>query len=87
MNRRSFFSTVFGGVLAASVAPFLPCVPAAKPLGLAFHPHAFAMVDKDLGLSIRLVQQFDTLASQRVNRMDVLYGYRDQSAFAFRVEA
>lgn len=59
MNRRAFFSRVFGGVAAATLAPFLPKLLPAQTLGavgpaptvngLVFHRDAITLVmDDDL---------------------------------------
>ena len=62
----------------------------AYPQNLVFHPHAFCLTtlplempanvwgaretDKDAGISIRVVKQYDIDADEEIIRMDILYG-------------
>jgi hypothetical protein len=64
----------------------------AYPQNLVFHPNAFALVtvpiempanvwgaretDPDVGLSIRVVKQYDIDADEEIIRMDILYGVK-----------
>lgn len=64
----------------------------AYPQNLVFHPNAFALVtlpmempanvwgaretDKDAGISIRVVKQYDIAADEEIIRLDILYGMK-----------
>lgn len=69
---------MFGGVAAATIAPFLPAAPVLTPLALAngstlaFHPDAFAMVSPaNLGISMRMMKGYDITQDQHPSRFDI----------------
>ncbi|RPI84289.1 MAG: hypothetical protein EHM41_13775 [Chloroflexi bacterium] len=76
--------------LTTAALTFVGTASTAYPQNLVFHPNAFALVtvpiempsnvwgaretDSDMGLSIRVVKQYDIDADEEIIRLDILYG-------------
>lgn len=68
MNRRGFL----GSLVALVCAPFVPKVAPAAP----------RLVDRDTGIAIRFIRQFDVVAAKHVTRQDAWLAHGDQFTIA-----
>ena len=86
------YQTVDAYPVDGAAITFIGTASTAYPQNLIFHPNAFALVtvpiempanvwgaretDKDAGLSIRVVKQYDIDVDEEIIRLDILYGMK-----------